>query len=90
MGVAKEDQLAAGVSGGNSTGTLSETHADIVKSCKEECSLYRDPTVMEQLQLQMAVEAERYEEASQCVFSSFFRVSSILHHYSLKRCRDSA
>lgn len=65
MGVAAEDQLLAGVAGGSSTATLSESHAEIVKSCEEECRLYNDPTVMEQLQLQMAVEAERYEEASQ-------------------------
>lgn len=65
MGISAEEQLSAGVSGGSSSGMLSESHAEIVKTCKEECRMYRDPTVMEQLQLQMAVEAERYEEASQ-------------------------
>lgn len=69
MGLAAEDQLLAGVAGGSSTAALSESHAEIVKSCEEECRLYNDPTVMEQLQLQMAVEAERYEEASQCAAS---------------------
>lgn len=70
MGVAAEDQLQAGMAGGSSTGTLSESHAEIVKSCKEECRMYTDPTVMEQLQLQMAVKGERYEEASQCALLS--------------------
>jgi bifunctional DNase/RNase len=65
MAVAPEDLLNNARIGGTKTISLSEAHAEIVKSCQEECSMYRDPTVLQQLQLQIAVEAERYEEASQ-------------------------
>jgi hypothetical protein len=46
-----------------------ESHAEIIQSCKKECLLYQDPTVLFNLQLQVAIEQERYEDASKCVAS---------------------
>lgn len=39
---------------------LTESDAEIVRTCKEECGLYTDPTIIYNLQLQLAVEQERY------------------------------
>lgn len=43
---------------------LTESDAEIVRTCKEECALYTDPTILYNLQLQLAVEQERYSEAA--------------------------
>ena len=46
-----------------------ESPADIARSCKAEVLMYTDPTVMFNLQLQLAIQEERYEEASQCALA---------------------
>lgn len=51
------EQLAAASS--------NETHADIVRSVRETLSSYEDPTVMYQLQRELAVKEERFEDARQ-------------------------
>eukprot|EP01025_Chloroclados_australasicus_P001305 TRINITY_DN10363_c1_g1_i10.p1 TRINITY_DN10363_c1_g1~~TRINITY_DN10363_c1_g1_i10.p1 ORF type:complete len:307 (-),score=30.69 TRINITY_DN10363_c1_g1_i10:551-1471(-) len=43
---------------------LPETQSEISRSCREEILMYQDPTIMYNLQLQMAIEEERYEDAS--------------------------
>lgn len=42
-----------------------ETHADIVRSVRETLSNYEDPTIMYQLQKELAVKEERFEDAQQ-------------------------
>lgn len=42
----------------------SETHADIVRSVREALASYEDPTIMIQLQKELAVREERFEDAS--------------------------
>lgn len=43
--------------------THSETHAEIVRSVRETLASYEDPTVMYQLQKDLAVKEERFEDA---------------------------
>jgi bifunctional DNase/RNase len=45
--------------GGQDPATL-----DIIQSCKEEILRYNDPTIMQKLQLQVAIAEERFEDAS--------------------------
>jgi uncharacterized protein len=47
-----------------------ETQGHIIKSCKSECALYKDPTVIKNLQLALAIEEERFEDASLCALPS--------------------
>lgn len=43
--------------------TTSESHAEIVRSVRETLASYEDPTVMYQLQKELAVKEERFEDA---------------------------
>lgn len=42
-----------------------ESHAEIVRSVRETLSNYEDPTIMYQLQKELAVKEERFEDAQQ-------------------------
>eukprot|EP00892_Ulva_mutabilis_P003759 jgi/Ulvmu1/1755/UM117_0032.1 len=59
---------AAGGGGARPSGAggrrLTESDAEIVKSCKAECAMYTDPTIIYNLKLQLAVEQEQYTEAA--------------------------
>lgn len=61
---------AGGTAGGGSRPSgaggrrLTESDAEIVKTCKEECAMYTDPTIIYNLKLQLAVEQEQYSEAA--------------------------
>jgi hypothetical protein len=44
-------------------GVPTESHAEIVKSVRETLSSYDDPTVMFQLQKELAIKEERFEDA---------------------------
>lgn len=77
MSVPIADPLSTASAGGGAAGggsrpsgaggrRLTESDAEIVRSCKEECALYTDPTIIFNLQLQLAVEQERYTEAAEC------------------------
>ena len=48
------------------SGPQAESDKAIEKSCKEECSRYKDPTIMKSLQLGLAVKDQRFEDASRC------------------------
>ncbi|GAB4822363.1 hypothetical protein N2152v2_009409 [Parachlorella kessleri] len=41
-----------------------ESHHQIVRSCKEEIVQYQDPTIMHKLNLQLAVAEERFDDAA--------------------------
>jgi hypothetical protein len=56
-----------------------ETHAEIVRSVRETLSSYEDPTIMFQLQKELAVKEERFEDAQQ------FQ-ESIVHEMTHNRC----
>jgi hypothetical protein len=45
---------------------VKETVPEIEKSCRADLAHFPDPTVQLQLQLQLAITAERYSEASRC------------------------
>lgn len=42
-----------------------ESHTDIARSCREMLSSFEDPTILLQLQKELAVRDERYPEAAQ-------------------------
>jgi hypothetical protein len=41
----------------------SESNAEIVRSCRESLSNYEDPTIMHQLQKELAIKEDRFEDA---------------------------
>lgn len=43
--------------------TTNETHAEIVRSCREALTNFEDPTVMFTLQKDLAIRNERFEDA---------------------------
>jgi hypothetical protein len=45
---------------------VKETVPEIERSCRADLAHFPDPTVQLQLQLQLAITAERYSEASRC------------------------
>ena len=49
---------------------VKETVPEIEKSCRADLAHFPDPTVQLQLQLQLAITAERYSEASRCELMS--------------------
>lgn len=84
MAVPISDPLSAASAGGGTAAggarpsgaggrRLTESDAEIVRTCKEECAMYSDPTILFNLQLQLAVEQERYVEAAAYVPPSNLR-----------------
>jgi uncharacterized protein len=58
--------LSSLIMSGNIAPGSKESNKHIERSCKEECALYKDPTVMKNLQLGLAVKEQRYEDAGRC------------------------
>lgn len=48
-----------------------ESHAQIVRSCREEAAKFVDPTTLYSLQLALAVAEERFADAAKCAWTGF-------------------
>ena len=64
--VAQDVAAKTGVSVDAYTSSREETKNEIIQSVKREVLHFNDPTYMHKLQLQVAVQEERYEDASEC------------------------